>query len=120
MGLGALLMAITGLFGTVNFMVSRRSLEFGVRMAMGATPVHVATLIVGGGMLPLGIGVVVGTGFASIIVPYMGETTAGASLWTPSILLGVVGSLFLAGLVALLPSVRNGIGVDVAKVLGDG
>ncbi len=59
-GVVALFLAAVGLYGVVAYTVSLRTKEIGLRMAIGAQPVDVVRLIVGGGMKLAVLGVVVG------------------------------------------------------------
>jgi ABC-type antimicrobial peptide transport system permease subunit len=59
-GLLALLLASIGLYGVMAWMVSRRTREIGIRMALGAQTGDVVTLVISHGMLLTGIGVAVG------------------------------------------------------------
>lgn len=42
-----LLLAITGLYGLIRFLVARRTQEIGVRIALGAAPANIAALVLG-------------------------------------------------------------------------
>jgi putative ABC transport system permease protein len=56
----ALLLALVGVYGVLAYSVGRRTAEIGLRIALGATPRRVLTLIVGQGMRPILIGIGIG------------------------------------------------------------
>jgi len=56
----ALFLAAVGLYGVVAYTVSQRTREIGLRMAIGAEPGHVMSMIVGGGMKLVLLGVTIG------------------------------------------------------------
>jgi putative ABC transport system permease protein len=56
----ALILASVGLFGVMSYLVSQRTHDIGVRLALGALPRDVFRLVVGRGMLLAGSGAVVG------------------------------------------------------------
>jgi len=56
----SLMLAATGIFGVIAYLVSRRSHEFGIRIALGAQPGDVIGLVIRNGLLLTGIGVAVG------------------------------------------------------------
>ena len=59
-GITALLLATAGVFGVVAYSVSRRTREFGVRIALGAGSLDVLMMILGQGLRMIFIGVAIG------------------------------------------------------------
>src|SRR4029453_18458161 len=70
-GVVALLLASVGLFGVMAWIVSRRTREIGIRMALGAQAGDVVSLIVKYGMLLTASGVVVGVAAALLCVRFI-------------------------------------------------
>lgn len=58
----ALAMSIAGVYGVMSYTTLRRTQEIGVRMALGATPGNVETLIFRQGFYTTGVGLVIGLG----------------------------------------------------------
>jgi len=60
MGLMGLLLALVGLYGLVAYAVNRRTKEFGIRLAIGAKPVSVLSMVLRQGAVLAGCGLIVG------------------------------------------------------------
>jgi putative ABC transport system permease protein len=92
----ALLLASVGLFGVMAYLVSQRTREIGIRLALGAHPRDVFRLVIGRGMLLATIGAAVGLVTAFGLARYLETllfqikpTDALAFTVAPVLLLGV-------------------------------
>ncbi len=65
----ALVVTAAGIAGVVSFAVHQRTVEIGVRMALGATYGSIVRLIVGQGMRPVTLGLACGLAGAAIVAP---------------------------------------------------
>jgi putative ABC transport system permease protein len=105
-GLAALL-AVVGIYGVLAYIVSQRSHEIGVRMALGAGKASVMRNVVGRGLLLAGIGLVVGFAIALAFSRLMESLLFEVSPTDPVTLAGVAVLVALAAVAASsLPAYR--------------
>jgi putative ABC transport system permease protein len=105
-GLAALL-AVIGIYGVLAYIVSQRSHEIGIRMALGAGKASVMRNVVGRGMLLAGIGLVVGLVITLAFSRLMASLLFEVSPTDPETLTGVALLVALAGATASsLPAYR--------------
>jgi len=86
---GALGLALVGVYGVLSFVVSQRTREMGVRVALGATPHDLVTLVVGGGMRVVGAALVVGLVGSLGAARLLDSLLFGVSATDPTTLVGV-------------------------------
>jgi ABC-type antimicrobial peptide transport system permease subunit len=104
--LGVLLAAI-GLYGVISNLVAQRTGEFGIRLALGARPRDVLTLVLRGGILLTGLGLVIGTAAAYAINLVLQSAMPRMASSDPLTITGVAVLLFLVALTACwLPARR--------------
>jgi putative ABC transport system permease protein len=97
----ALLLAAVGIYGVLSYLVSQRSREIGVRMALGASAWNVLKMVVGQGMLSVAIGLAAGLGLALLAARILRSQLVGVSAHDPVTF--ILASLVLS-LVALIAS----------------
>jgi predicted permease len=108
---GALVLVLccAGLYSLVVLMVTRRTRELGIRLALGARSTDVLGLVVGEGMSIVGIGLVAGTAGAFLLARALRSYLFELTPWSPATLLAVAAVLAAAALVACyLPARRTG------------
>jgi len=80
----ALLMSVAGVYGVTAYTTSRRTQEIGVRMALGATPGNVHTLIFRQGFLTVAVGLAFGLGLSLALMRTLRGTLVGLASGNPS------------------------------------
>ncbi|MFC1660382.1 ADOP family duplicated permease [Gemmatimonadota bacterium] len=113
----ALILGLVGVYGVISYIVSQRTQEVGVRMALGATQRDVSLLVLRQGGTMAITGVAVGLGAAAGLTRFMSGLLFGVGPLDP-LTFGAV-STALAGVVLLasyLPA-RRAAGVDPTEAL---
>ncbi|HKT09573.1 MAG TPA: ABC transporter permease [Gemmatimonadaceae bacterium] len=75
----ALLLAATGLYGLISFLVERRTRELGLRVALGAEPSRVARMVIVQACALAAMGVIVGIGGATLAAKWLSSTLYGVT-----------------------------------------
>jgi len=103
----ALLLASIGIYGLMAYTVQQRTQEIGIRMALGASPGKVRSMVVRQGMLLASIGVVIGVAAAVGLSRYMKTLVFGVKTSDPLVLVSVAVVLAVVALLATyVPAVR--------------
>jgi ABC-type antimicrobial peptide transport system permease subunit len=113
----ALLLACTGVFGTVAYTVSRRVREIGIRVALGAAREDVLTLIVRQAMRPVLIGMAVGLAGAAAVSKVLDSLLFGLSPHDPLAFVVATIVLFASALLACYIPARRALRVDPTTTL---
>jgi putative ABC transport system permease protein len=113
----ALLLGLVGIYGVVSYVVTQRTREIGVRMALGATGASVRRMVVRQGLGLAGIGIGVGLVIAFWASRLMDSLLYGVSAQDP-VTYGLVAVTLLAvaALASWIPA-RRAAGVDPATAL---
>jgi predicted permease len=105
-GVIAVVLAAAGIYGVMSFSVSRRTQEFGVRMALGAGYGSILRMVLAQGAVQVGTGLVLGLGLAFVLAT-IGREAIGNTLfnvsardpWTYGLVFLVVALISLAAIV---------------------
>ncbi len=117
LGALALVLATIGLYSVMAYMVGQRTHEMGIRMALGARPGHVLSMVIGNGMLLAGAGIAVGITAALAFGRFVRGLLVGVAPADPASF--IAAALILAGVAALasyLPA-RRATRVDPIQAL---
>jgi predicted permease len=102
----ALLLATIGIYGVMSYLVSQRTREMGIRMALGASSPEIVRLIVGRGARLIGVGLVLGTAASLALQQVMASLIYRASV-LDAVTAVAIAALASAGLLACyLPALR--------------
>jgi putative ABC transport system permease protein len=103
----SLTLAAIGLYGVLAYAVRQRTSEIGIRMALGATAVHIRLGVLRQAGVVLGAGLVAGTAGALVLARWLTTLVFGIGPSDPRILVGAAAVLATTGvLAAWLPARR--------------
>ncbi len=116
-GVLATVLAAIGLYGVMAFLVSRRTREIGVRMALGALTGDVLWLVMREVLIVAGLGILIGLPVALAATRLVASQLYGVSPSDPvTIVVATFGILFIALLSGYLPA-RRAVRVDPLRAL---
>jgi predicted permease len=108
----ALVLGIVGLYGVISYIVTQRTSEIGVRLAVGAQPADVRAMVLRQGLSVTLLGVVVGLAAAAGVTHVLGSLLFEVSARDPATFAAV--ALVLTGVSAVASYVpaRRAAGID--------
>jgi putative ABC transport system permease protein len=113
----ALVLAVVGTYGVISLVVTERTHEMGIRLALGAAPSAIMALVLRGGLLPLAAGTVLGLTGGLALSRAVAGLLYNVSPADPLTFL-VVGSVIAsAGVLAVWVPARRACRVDPAVAL---
>jgi predicted permease len=113
----ALSIAVIGIYGVIAYGVAQRRKEIGIRVALGARPSSVATMVVRQGMALAAVGIVAGLALALALTRFLSSFLFSVTATDPVTLGGVAVALGLAALAASYIPARRATRTDPVEVL---
>jgi predicted permease len=115
--LAATVLASLGIYGVVSYSVAQRTNEVGIRMALGAQPGNIASMMLRQELLPVGVGVITGVLASLALGRVLGSLLFGVSASDPSTICAVVAVLSAVAAVATYIPARRATHVDSVTAL---
>jgi macrolide transport system ATP-binding/permease protein len=112
LGTLALLLASVGLYGMLSFVVTQRTREIGIRVALGANPIDVIRMFLSHGLRLAAVGIVCGAAAAALISRLLAALLIDLSTLDPLTFGGVSVFLIVVALLATLVPARRATKVD--------
>jgi hypothetical protein len=113
----ALVLGVVGIYGVIAYVVSQRTREIGIRMALGAQPAGVSRMFVRQGLLLAGVGAALGLGAAAGLTRLMSSLLFGVTALDPLTYVAVSALLILAALLASYLPARRAMVIDPVEAL---
>jgi putative ABC transport system permease protein len=108
----ALLLAAIGIYGVMSYLVSQRTREIGIRMALGARPASVVALVVSYALWLAAAGVALGIAAAASLTKLISGMLFQVSPTDPWTFVAITLTLFATALLATLTPARRAAHVD--------
>ena len=116
-GIASIVLAAIGLYAVIAFSVSRRTREFGIRLALGATRVDVVRMICAQAGVTVGVGMAVGLLLGAALTRALSGVLFGVSPGDPVVFASVGGVLTAVALIACLVPANRATRLDPVVAL---
>jgi len=116
-GVLALVLAAIGVYGVMSLLVSERTQEVGVRLALGAHPSHVLRMLVGQAVRLALIGITTGVVLSAALMPLLANQLYAVQPRDPITLTGIPAILLIVAIVAALIPARRAMRIDPVQAL---
>jgi predicted permease len=116
-GVLALVMAAVGVYGVMALIVSERTTEIGVRLALGAQPMQVLRAVVAQGVTLSAAGVIAGLLLAAALAPLVSTQLYGVRPLDPATMAAVPAMLLAIAVLACIVPARRAMTVDPVNAL---
>lgn len=113
----ALVLGAVGLYGVISYIVSQRTAEIGVRMALGAQPRDVRSMVLRQGLAVVLVGIVAGVVLAAGATRVLASLLFEVSARDPVTFATVTAVLFAVSVVAIYLPARRAAAIDPIRAL---
>jgi putative ABC transport system permease protein len=113
----ALVLAAVGIYGTISLLVTERTHEIGIRMALGAGREAILRMVLSEAVLLAGAGLAIGLAGGAALTRSLGNLLYGVAPHDPMTFAGVPILLLLVALIASLHPARRAAGLDPIATL---
>ena len=117
LGVIALVLTLTGVYGVLSYVVAQRRKELGIRVALGASPANVVRLVMGQSIRLAGLGLGFGTVSALGVSQVFAANIVRLDTFEPVAFLGALGLVCLATMVAAYVPSRRAASVDPLEAI---
>jgi predicted permease len=116
-GLLAVVLVATGLYGTLAYRVNSRTVEIGVRMAVGAQRGQVVWMVLRDSLLLTAIGVGIGIPLAALVAKALTASLYGVQPWDAATYALAISGVALVAVAASMVPARRAANVDPLSAL---
>jgi len=102
----ALMLAVVGIYGVMSYLVTQRTREIGIRLALGAGGADILRLVVGNGARMIGVGIVIGIAAAFALQRLVSTLLFGVTAADAASLFAVALLAAVALVACYLPALR--------------
>src|SRR5262245_51401424 len=112
-------LAAVGIYGVMSYVVRQRTREIGTRVALGATGLDIAWLVMRQGAAIASLGTALGLAASLVASRWLAAILFGVSTSDPATLAASAGALIAATFAACYGPARRAVRVDPARTLAD-